>query len=310
MSLKKSMMKNKIYETFSRDFQCGYFIRIGDNRELNLYIGKDDKDNYAFEFRGKYIPVKIVSSEVISVYQGKSGDSYTLRFSLENKELLEYFCTLCQDLLDSTETVDNDEDAYKTLCLRYFAWKKLFRPHSGKLSDSEIMGLMGELLFLKEHMIPQWGNLKAIESWMGPEKTHKDFSVDNVWYEIKTISSGKDTIHISSLEQLDGEEEGYLAVYCLEKMSPSFSGIKLNALVTSILNILGNPSLRETFMSKLSLYNFDFAPEYDNFVFSKVGYSMYAVNDAFPRLHRANIPISINKVQYDLVLSEIDEFKL
>jgi len=303
-------MKNKIYDTFTRDFPNGHFIRTGDNRDLNLYLGKDDENNYAFEFRGKYTPVKIVSSEVISVYQGKSGDVYVLRFSLENKELLEYFCTFCQDLLESTDELQSDETAYKTLCSRYFAWKKMFKPHAGKLSDAEIMGLMGELLFLKEQMIPQWGNTKAIESWMGPEKTHKDFSIDDVWYEIKAVSSGKDSVHISSLEQLDGGGEGYLAVYCLEKMSPSFSGIKLNSLVTSILNKLGNSMLRESFLSKLSLYDFDFSPEYDNFVYSMVGFSMYVVNESFPRLCRKDIPVSISKVQYDLKLSEIDEFKL
>ncbi len=303
-------MKNKIYETFSRDFQCGYFIRFGENRELILYLGKDANDNYAMEFRGKYVPTKIVGSDVISVYQGRSGDTCVLRFSLENRELLEYFCTFCQDLLDSTEEALNDEDAYKTLCSRYFAWKKLFKPHSGKLSDSEIMGLIGELLFLKEQMIPQWGNTKAVESWMGPEKTHKDFSIEDVWYEIKAIGSGKDSVHISSIEQLDGGGEGYLGVYCLEKMSPSFSGIKLNSLVGSIMNTLGSPVLRETFMTKLNQYNFDFSPEYDSFVYSKVGFSMYTVNGEFPRLRRSNIPTPISKVQYDLVLSEMEVFKL
>ncbi len=303
-------MMNKIFETFSRDFQYGYYIRIGDNHNLNLYLGRDDSGNYALEFRGNYLPVKIVSSDVISVYQGKSGSTCVLRFSLENSLLLEYFCIFCQDLLESTQEVKEDDAAYKMLSARYFAWKKLFKPHSGNLSDSEIMGLMGELLFLKEQMIPQWGSARAVESWMGPERTHKDFSIGDVWYEIKAINSGKDNVHISSLEQLDGGGEGYLVVYCLEKMSPSFRGVTLNSLVCSVLNMLGNSIHREAFMSKLSLYNFDFSPEYDNFVYSKVGFSMYKVTETFPRLSRANIPNSISKIQYDLALSEINEFKL
>ena len=47
------------------------------------------------------------------------------------------------------------------------------------------MGIIGELLFLKDTMIPTFGVEKAIESWMGPEKTHKDFSFDDKWIEIK-----------------------------------------------------------------------------------------------------------------------------
>ncbi len=302
-------MMNKIYETFTQEFSCGYFIRFGENRNLNLYLGKDDNGNFALKLMGKYVPHKIVSSDVISVYQGKAGDSSELRFSLENRDLLEYFCTFCQDLLDSVKEKTEDEIAYKTLCERYVAWKKLFKPHSAKLTDHEILGLMGELLFLKEQMIPQWGDVKAIDSWVGPEKTHKDFSIDDVWYEIKTINSGKDTVQISSLEQLDGGGEGYLAVYCLEKMSASFSGIKLNSLVGSIMSTL-SPMLRESFISKLSLYDFDFSPEYDNFVYSKVGFSMYTIKETFPRLKRSDIPPSISKVQYEISLSEISEFKL
>lgn len=302
-------MKNKIFEVFSRDFQCGYFIRVGENRYLNLYIGKDDNDNYALEYRGKFVPVKIVGSDVISVYQGKSEDTNVLRFSLENGELLECFCIFCQDLLDSTYDIQKNDIAYKTLCLRYFSWKRLFKPYSRKLSESEIVGLIGELLFLKEQMMPQLGSAKAIESWMGPEKTHKDFSIDDLWYEVKTISNGKNTVRISSIEQLDGGE-GYLVVYCLEKMSPSFSGIRLNSLVWSIMNCLDGSIQRENFMSKLSLYNFDFSPDYDNLVYSKISFSMFSVNESFPRITRSNIPTSVSKVQYELALSKIEKFKL
>lgn len=178
------------------------------------------------------------------------------------------------------------------------------------MSDTEIIGLIGELLFMKEYMIPQWGIPKSLESWMGPERTHKDFSTESEWYEIKAINTGKETVRISSIEQLDSNEDGYLAVYCLEKMSPSFSGIKLNTLVSELMNTMGSPINRETLLSKLSLYNFDFSPEYDNFVYSKVGFSMYKVTEHFPRLCRSSVPMSISKVQYDIVLSEIEEFKV
>ena len=303
-------MKNKLIDIFSKGFQSGAFVRVGENPNISLYIGKDDKGNYAFDFSGVYVPVKISPSDVIIVEQGKHNNIYTLRFSLNNPELLEYFCTFCQDLLDSTATAKNDDDAYNILSARYFSWKKLFRPNSAKMSDSEIMGLIGELLFLHDYMIPQWGIEKSLDSWMGPEKTHKDYSTESFWYEIKAVSAGKESIRISSIEQLDGDDEGYLAVYCLEKMSPSFSGIKLNGLVQNLMTKMGTLSNRETFMSKLSLYNYDFSPEYDNFVYTNVGFSMFRVLEGFPRLCRKNIPNAINKIQYDLFLSELEEYKL
>ena len=303
-------MKNKLLAIFSQGFQSGAFIRVGENRELSLFVGKDEKGNYAFDFRGSYLPVKIAQSDVITVQQGKSGENYILRFSLSNNELLEYFCIFCQDLLDSTESIKNDEEAYKTLSSRYFSWKKLFRPNKGVMNDNEVMGLIGELLFLQDYMIPQYGVEIALDSWMGPEKTHKDYSTENSWYEIKAISAGKDFVKISSLEQLDGDDEGILAVYCLEKMSPTFSGIKLNTLVQSLMSKMRTPLNRETFMSKLSLYGYDFSPEYDNYVFTNVGFSMYGVGKDFPRLCRKNTPSAINKIQYEIFLSELEEYKL
>lgn len=303
-------MKNKLTATFSQSFQSGEFIRVGENRNLSLFVGKDEKGNYAFDFRGSYIPVRIAQSDVITVQQGKSGEDYILRFSLCNNELLEYFSTFCQDLLDSTEYTKNDEDAYKTLCSRYFSWKKLFRPNKGGMNDNEVMGLIGELLFMQDYMIPHYGVDTALDSWMGPEKTHKDYSTGSIWYEIKAISVGKDSIKISSLEQLDGDDDGALAVYCLEKMSPSFSGIKLNGLVQSLMAKMKTVQNREIFMSKLSMYDYDFSPEYDNFVFANVGFSMYCIGDDFPRLCRKNTPNAINKIQYEIFLSELEKYKL
>lgn len=306
------MMKdNEIFNTFREDFPSRHFIRFGENRHLSLYIGRDDDARYSLDFRGRYKPVRISSSDVIAVDQFKNAGFYTLRFSLENNDLLEYFCTFCQDLLDSVSVVNEDETAYRTLCSRYFSWRQLFRPDKGRLTESEIMGLIGELMFLKDYMIPENGVDVALESWMGPEKTHKDFSCQNCWFEVKTISFGKECVRISSVEQLDSEINGTLVVYELEKMSPSYEGIRINQLARSIISMLQNPSQREIFMAKLQLYGFDFSNENDNYVFAVRNMLMYNVDiDLFPRIHRSMLPEAITRAQYDLLLTEIEPFKL
>ena len=55
------------------------------------------------------------------------------------------------------------------------------------LSEFQILGLMGEILFLREFLIPKYGEKMALLGWSGQELTHKDFSYANEWYEIKTI---------------------------------------------------------------------------------------------------------------------------
>lgn len=305
------MSNNEVYKAFNENFPSRHFIRFGDNRHLNLYIGRDDDARYSFDFRGKYKPVRILGSDVIAVEQYKDGDFLTLRFSLENNDLLEYFCTFCQDLLDSVKVTNDDETAYHTLRSRYYSWKQLFRPDNARLTEAEIMGLIGELLFLKDYMIPNRGVDIALESWMGPEKTHKDFSDQQDWFEIKTINFGKESVRISSIEQLDSDIDGTLVIYELEKMSPSFEGIRINQLVNSIISMMVNTHQRETFMAKLQLFGFDFSNENNNLVFALRNQFKYRVdNKNFPRLHRVLLPEAITRAQYELLLSEIERFKL
>lgn len=305
------MNNNDIYNTFRENFPIQHFIRFGDNRHLSLYIGRDDDARYSFDFKGKYKPIRISSSDVIAVEQYKDGNLLTLRFSLENNDLLEYFCTFCQDLLDSVKVTNDDETAYHTLRSRYYSWRQLFRPDKARLTEAEIMGLIGELLFLKDYMIKERGIDGALESWMGPEKTHKDFSDQQDWFEVKTISFGKESVRISSIEQLDSDINGTLVVYELEKMSPSFEGIRLNPLVNSIIALLVNIHQREIFMAKLQLFGFDFSNENDNIVFALRNKYMYKVdNKHFPRLSRTLLPGAITQAQYDLLLTEIEPFKI
>lgn len=235
----------------------------------------------------------------------------TLRFSLEDNNLLEYFCTFCQDLLDSVRMTNDDETAYHILRSRYYSWRQLFRPDNTRMTETEIMGLIGELLFLKDYMIPNRGIDVALDSWMGPEKTHKDFSDQQDWFEVKTISFGKESVRISSIEQLDSDIDGTLVVYELEKMSPSFDGIRINQLVNSIIALLVNVHQRETFIAKLQLFGFDFSNENDNLVFALKNMYKYKVDTQdFPRLHRSLLPNAIARAQYELLLTEIEPFKL
>ena len=49
--------------------------------------------------------------------------------------------------------------------------------------------------------------------------------------------------------------------------------------------------------------------DYDNFVYSLSSYSKYVVEDGFPRISRDKIALPIIKVQYEIVLSNIEVYK-
>ena len=300
MSLKtlktmKQYNSQDIYSIFSEGFEQGFFKRVGTAGDLNTYIGKDDKGRYAFKFRGQYVPTRIFGSEVISVEQYEDDNSYSLIFLLEK-----------EDLLDG---ITDQVEGYRAVCNRYTSWKRLFKPNHGDMTEPEIMGLIGEMLFLKDEMIPMYGTDKAIDSWTGPEKTSKDFSIDSIWYEVKAVSAGKDAVCISSIEQLDSNVDGCLAVYKLEKMSPGYDGVKLSSLANEIMTLISNDFYKEMFARKLMSYGFDWSSDYDNFVYSQSSFAKYIVSEGFPRIMRNSIALPIVKVQYELMLSNIEEFK-
>jgi hypothetical protein len=304
------MKKNELEQLFADIKDIDTFRRIGDNTDLRFYVGLDSNGMHCFEFVGNYTPMNIRSSEVIVISQLYAEEGYSLRFSLANEDLMENFSIFCLDLLDSTKGLKGDVEAYKTLTARYISWKKLFKPNGGKLTEIEIMGLIGELTFLEKFMIPKYGKAKALESWTGPDRAHKDFSTDDVWYETKAIGSGKESVTISSLEQLDGNIDGYLVVYQLEKMSPKFNGIKLNALAFEVMEQLDSPMLKSIYTTKLEEWGYTMIPEYDDLVYNITERTFYGVKEDFPRLKKAQLPLAIGKVRYDLQLSLLDPFKV
>lgn len=287
--------------------------RVGDMHPVNLYYGKDDDGLNAIEFSGKFeVNRRITSSIVIKITHYSNNDgTKSIVFSLLDDRLLHPFCDFLNSMVDVTgPIVYSEQAAYKSICEVYFVMQKMFRPCNDILPEKEIKGLIGELLFLRDKMIPEFGYQKAIDSWSGSEKTRKDFSINNDWFEIKTIDFGKESVHISSIEQLDSTIVGNLIIYQVEKMAIEYDGLTLNKLVSSIFNMIPDMSDRDILMDKLYNAKYSYNSKYDDFVYEVRSMDTYQVRDNFPRICRANIPSAISKASFDLTISEILPFKL
>lgn len=299
-----------IAESFKQHQEAGYFSRVSNIHPLDLYIGLDDQNHYALEFRGKFNPQLIKSSNAIGITQSK-GDSYnSLLFYLKDIEMFDNFCVFCEDIIRCTENIADVKIGYKTISDRYYSWRNMFKSKSTVLLEINIMGLIGELTFLRDYMFNKFGQYDSLLAWSGQELTHKDFSFEKTWYEVKAINVGKELVRISSLEQLQSTNDGYLVVYQLEKMSPVYDGVSLRKLATEVLDILESAELREMYINKLVDSGFSFDPIYDNYVYEVSAPTMYNVTAEFPKLTSADVPVAIAKAQYDLILSELEPFKI
>lgn len=285
------------------------FTRVNPSHTIDLYIGHDDQGRYAIKYRGDYNPEKRVKSVAgIAVNQFRNETFNTLQFSLISNTNKELFFAFCEDIIYTTRTIADNAKAFKVILDRFFSWKKMFSVQKSLLNESEVMGLIGELLFLRDFLFNKYGKSEAVKSWSGQELTHKDFSYNNIWYEVKAIHSGKDSVKISSLEQLECINDGELVVFSLEKMSSTYSGITVNGLAVSLLNLLELDSDKDLFLSCIMKQGFIFNDNYDDQVFELVSMTRYQVNSNFPKLTRKDINKAILKVQYDLSLAVLNSY--
>ena len=178
------------------------------------------------------------------------------------------------------------------------------------LTEPEVMGLIGEILYLKGTLADRIGLYNALKSWSGQELTHKDFSFGDTWAEVKTIKSGSQTVKISSLEQLDSEFEGELSVYSLEKMSMAYNGISLNKLVIQVRDLFTSAEEKDQFMANVALQGYEYHNSYDELVYEISGHRRYRVTDSFPRLTKKDVSPAIKKAAYELSLTDLSNFEI
>ena len=297
-----------LFEKFSN---ANYFSRIDNTHILELHVGLDDKGRKAIELRGKFTPRKVLGSTAIEINQYSKTDYNTIRFSLCNEEISGLFYKFCEDLVEQTREIKDRAEGYTAIRHRYFQWKKMFTSSKGNvLTEPEIMGLIGELLYLKGTLYERIGLDNALKSWSGQELTHKDFSFDDTWVEVKTVRSGGQTVKISSLEQLDSKYDGELAVYSLEKMSMAYNGITLNKLIIQIRGMFSAADERDRFMARVALQGYEYNDYYDDFVYEISDYKRYRVSDKFPRLTTKDVNPSIKRATYEISLIELSPFEI
>ncbi len=299
---------NNIKDRFKEFVSNSHYLRIDSRHILDLYIGLNENGQCTLEYRGKFTPKAVKGSASISISQGVGKEYNYLLISLKDVEMLDTFCALCNDIVESTRCCESNEVGYTVIIDRLYSWKKLFTSRKKQLQESTIMGLIGELLFLSQYMFSTYNQHQAIEAWSGQELTHKDFSLDNIWYEVKAIHVGKNSVRISSLEQLQSNTEGELIIVELERMSEAYDGIYLSKIANQILSTISLDSDKDLFLNQLYNQGYRFDSEDDRFVYDLKSITRYKVDDSFPKLTRNQIVKSITQAQYDIAINDIHPF--
>ena len=290
------------------------YQRVNSTHLLDLYVGNDDTARWTLLLISEYPPMKVASSRMILVKSGRRSDKkWSLSFSLVDDSYRDMFVLFCEDIIASSACISNKEKATRFVGKRYKEWREMLaNAHDSLLSPEEIKGLLGEMYFLKAFLCTRYGAKEAALSWTGPKHLPQDYIIDDTWYEVKTVSSSRAEVTISSIEQLDCVKPGELVVIRADKTSvTNTDAVNLNTLYRELLAMLSDDDAREQFSTMLLHYGYYPRPEYEEeeYTFEIKATTRYAVSTDFPCIRRTNLPESITEAKYSLSLATIDSYR-
>ena len=284
----------------------------------HFFRGKDSDGNYVFLYQGKLKNSlqNIPGSKNISLdNQIVSDELSQLVFTLHDVELKSLFRHLSLDLINAAEQNNqtDDQGIADIILNRFIRWQNLLgRAKSDILSDSQILGLLGELTVLKRIFIPNCGVQNGIESWCGPLGEEQDFAFNKKLLEVKSQTISKDAkISISSAEQLD-DVSGQIFL-CHQTFSKTqettVQGETLNKIVTSIRNTLSKQNVAlDGFEARLLEVGYYTRSEYDTPQFIQGNLNFYDVSDDFPKIVTSQLIPGILSVRYVIRLEQCKKF--
>lgn len=248
----------------------------------------------------------------ISIVKGSEGNAGKLYFVINSNKDWEIFLSVCTDLVFMSSTCKDETSMIPVINKRIQRWQK-FLSEENPISMPEIlqMGLLTELYFLFDSLIPAVGYKDAIISWVGPDADKKDFSLAGFFVEVKSyISSKGPVVKISSLHQLEFDIKPlYLLAVALAK---SNTGITIIDLISQVFSVIpeNDKETAEIFENRLSAYGYTAditeAPFYP---FNIDGGKSYLVSEGFPKILSGSIDARILAEQYSIDLAKCVAFE-
>lgn len=220
----------------------------------------------------------------------------------------EMFHALSLDLLSASNAGRDEPEALQLMIARLRRWQRLLSKGGGKLLDErEVRGLIGELLFLRDRLLPLAG-AAAVACWQGPMGLPQDFIYEGRLIEVKTYAAGSSpSVRIASAEQLTSVDAPlFLHLVCLVRQE---GALTLPAIVDEVRALIaGCPAHAEAFDDRLLSLGYIDLPEYRSMAYAPTSVSDYEVRDGFPRLTVQDVPAGVDDVSYSILLGHLGPF--
>lgn len=301
-------------EIVTQSTRTGLFRRVDDTHPLDLYAGIDHNGKRVLLLVARNAPPNLPPPGIVEVACNQRGDSeWAIVVQLARPDFDELFGRLCQDLIDSTR--DTSPEAGGDVLLRRLSrWRRLLEVgHRKTLTEMELRGLIGELWFLLTVALPRGGPEAAVKGWLGPLAAPHDFLLGTSLVEIKTCVPGSSDVIITSLQQLDAEDEPlYLAAIALAPSADTTTdAFTTSTLVTSIRERIETSQFASTeFELRLAEAGYADGEEYARTWYHISGVRYFHVHDDFPRLVPSLVRNGVREATYAIDLRACASFEV
>lgn len=294
-----------------------YRRRILADSLYDHFIGVDDEGRYMYMLKLSDAPESDREQPSINgcyaTLERLSKDWY---FCLRLKDSREWaiFKLACQVLIQTLEDhfSENTNDTLQQVTRLLKKCTLFFKKHSCVLTRSSATGLIGELLFLKNYVVPKVGWACSLNCWKGPTGAPQDFAVDDTVVEIKTTGlADTNKVTISNAEQLTPlNAKGFLFVLSLSSgVSQKEGTITLCSLVKEIEAEM-NKATGDTSLLLVYLNQQGYTPDAEEAhrPYQIISETFYALRDNFPRITPEMLPVGISSIKYAIDLNVCQKY--
>lgn len=286
---------------------------------LDFYRGRNHAGQYIFSLTAddgcREVPKPPSLNGIDVTLERRSTDGARLVLTLEDRDQFDIFKALCEHLLEAT--AGHPRGANGTglrLVLRRLAdWHNMLRRRrDGLLTSEEIIGLVGELLFMRDELVRRGGPGVAVAAWRGAHREEQDFAIGAFQIEVKTqLSTSDHRLLISSEAQLDvAGSRLFLCHQAISRAVPGGAGVSLNALIDELGLAFRetDPRTIEQLEIGLEACGYTRREEYDVPEWQLTDRRLFEVRADFPRITPAMLPAGVHSVSYAILLSACEPF--
>lgn len=281
--------------------------RVDAEHPLELYAEFAPPDRYGLVLFTPKEPPEPWSLRALHIDRGRRPDElWWLRLSVTGTAFQPVFAGLCRDIITSTRSNVSQDAASTVILSRVDRWKKLLEGELRGMPQSELRGLIGELLVLEHDVLPLGREIEAVMAWNGPLGAAQDFTLPSGQrMEVKAVRGDATSCQINGLDQLDPATDPLvLSIVRLDQTGAHADGaITAPVLIGRLRDrLLDDPAALNEFESRLASAGWHEHPDHDNFAVVLVGIERHTVDAAFPRLTPGLVPPGVLEAKYEIAL--------